>query len=86
MEVTNYDNIPAQMEALVVPSGLYAVFLHRGPASGAEKTYRYIFEKWLPDSEYTVDSRPHFAVMGEKYNKDSPDNEEEIWIPVRKKQ
>ena len=85
VEVTNYDVVPAEMETLTVPQGLYAVFLHKGPASEGEKTYRYIFQTWLPESEFIVDSRPHFAVMGEKYKNNSTDNEEEIWIPVKAK-
>jgi AraC family transcriptional regulator len=85
VEVTDFDNIPSEMETLVIPTGLHAVFLHKGPATEAHKTYNYIFAEWLPSSEYEVDYRPHFAVMDEKYKKDSPDSEEEIWIPVKKR-
>ena len=58
-------------------------FLHRGPASEGMKTYQYIFQTWLPVSGYRLDDRPHFAVMGEKYKKEDPDSEEEIWVPVK---
>ena len=83
VEVADFDSVPDDMETLVFPDGLYAVFLHTGPASEAAKTYEYIFRDWLPGSGYTLDNRPHFAVMGEKYKRESPDSEEEIWIPVR---
>jgi AraC family transcriptional regulator len=86
VEVTDFNTVPAGMETLVFPTGLYAVFLHKGPASEGAKTYRYIFATWLPGSDYVVDARPHFAVMGEKYKKDDPASEEEIWIPVRRKE
>ena len=82
VELTDLNHIPAGMEKLDFPGGLYAVFIHKGPASEGYKTYQYIFEKWLPSSGYKVDQRPHFAVMGEKYKNDDPDSEEEIWIPV----
>jgi AraC family transcriptional regulator len=85
LEVIDFTNLPPDMELLLIPGGLYAVFIHKGPASGGEKTFRYIFETWLPGSPFLIDNRPHFAVMGEKYKKDDPDSEEEIWIPVRKK-
>ena len=39
----------------------------------------------LPASEYEVDSRAHFAVMGEKYKKEAADLEKEIWIPIMEK-
>ncbi len=86
VEVTNFDYVPSDMETLIFPAGLYAVFLHKGPASEGVKTYQYIFMNWFPASKYEVDSRPHFAVMGEKYKKESAGSEEEIWIPIRTKE
>ncbi|MEZ5427579.1 MAG: GyrI-like domain-containing protein [Pyrinomonadaceae bacterium] len=83
VEVESFEPVPDGMEKLVLPSGLYAVFIHRGPAGEGEKTYRYIFENWMPNSDFSLDDRPHFAKMGEKYRNDDPDSEEEIWIPVR---
>ncbi|KAF2512708.1 GyrI-like domain-containing protein [Flavobacterium zhairuonense] len=83
VEVRNFPVIPEEMETLIIPTGIYAVFIHKGPASEGHKTYHTIFAEWLPNSEYTVDDRPHFAVMDEKYKKDDPDSEEEIWIPIK---
>lgn len=85
VEVGNYDDVPGDMEKLIIPKGLYAVFLHKGPASEGKNTYMYIFQTWLPSSEFALDDRPHFAVMGAKYKGDSAESEEEIWIPVVKK-
>lgn len=85
IEVTEFDQIPDGMETLVSPQGLYAVFVHKGPASTGAKTYRYIFETWLPNSQFLLDNRPHLAVMGETYKKDDPASEEELWIPVKPK-
>lgn len=86
MEVKDYDSIPDGMETLLLPDGLYAVFVHKGPASEGPKTYQYIFTKWLPESDFTLDNRPHFALMGEKYKNESLDSEEELWIPIRRKE
>ena len=83
IEVADFDKVPVDMNTLVVPTGLYAVFLHKGPASEGTKTYEYIFRTWIPDSSFETDDRPHFALMGEKYKHDDPDSEEEIWIPVK---
>jgi len=85
IEVSDFNEVPLNMEILIIPIGMYAVFIHKGPATEAEKTYHFIFTEWLPNSEYNVDDRPHFAVMTEKYKKDDPDSEEEIWIPVKNK-
>ncbi|RWY53690.1 GyrI-like domain-containing protein [Mucilaginibacter gilvus] len=86
VEVSSLENTPAGMETLLSPQGLYAVFVHYGPASTGPVTYGYIFTDWLPSSAYVVDQRLHFAIMGEKYKSESADSEEEIWIPVRSKQ
>ena len=85
VEVADLDGVPAAMEPVMLPGGLYAVFSHKGPASTAPNTYGYIYTTWLPKSGYVLDNRPHFAVMGEKYKNESPDSEEEIWIPVKLK-
>lgn len=84
VEVKLTENIPEGMETLLVPEGLYAVFLHKGAAQTGHLTFGYIHEVWLPGSGYTTDNRPHFEILGEKYKNDQPDSEEEIWIPVKK--
>ncbi len=85
VEVQNLDDVPTEMKTLIVPEGKYAVFIYKGEASKAAAAFEYIFTKWIPQSEFKVDERPHFAVMGEKYKNDSAESEEEIWIPVREK-
>ncbi|MDQ4141173.1 MAG: GyrI-like domain-containing protein [Bacteroidota bacterium] len=85
VEVSQVEEIPEGMESFHLPGGLYAVFIHKGPASTGEKTFRYIFEYWLPNSDYFLDARPHFEILGEKYKNEDPDSEEEIWIPIKSK-
>ncbi len=85
VEVGDFNNVPLEMETLLSPQGLYAVFIHKGPASEGPRTYDHIFRTWMPASKYTVDDRPHFAVMGDKYKKEEADSEEEIWIPIKEK-
>lgn len=75
--------IPDGMQSLEVPQGLYAVFNYRGRASQAHQTYQYIYGVWIPQSGYDLDSRPHFALMGEKYKNEDPNSEEELWIPIK---
>jgi AraC family transcriptional regulator len=83
VEVIDFETVPDDMETLTSPGGLYAVFKHKGSADKASETYRYIFGTWLPASDFLLDVRPHFAVMGEKYKNDETDSEEEVWIPVK---
>lgn len=85
VEVQDFNIIPNDMEPYTLPGGLYAVFVHKGAASAGHKTFQYIFGIWLPKSEYVLDNRPHFELLGEKYKNENPDSEEEVWIPVRAK-
>lgn len=83
VEVPTFEEIPENMEALTLTGGLYAVFQYKGAANDFASTFRYIFETWLPASGYSLDNRPHFEVMGEKYKGNDPSSEEEIWVPVK---
>jgi AraC family transcriptional regulator len=58
--------IPEGMETLVLPAGLYAVFIHKGPASTGPATYQYIFETWLPGADCGTGSTASFCSNGRK--------------------
>jgi AraC family transcriptional regulator len=83
IEVEEFGIVPDGMEAFLLEGGLYAVFNYKGSSGKAAETFQYIFRIWLPDSGFLLDNRPHFEVLGTKYNNDDPDSEEEIWIPVK---
>lgn len=84
IEVANFDNTPEEMETFTLIGGEYAVFDYKGSSTDGS-IFQYIFMKWLPNSKYQLDSRPHFEVLGEKYKNNDPTSEEEIWIPIKKK-
>jgi len=83
-QVANFDVMPPGMEAFTLPGGTYAVFVHKGSSTDT-RTFQYILSTWLPGSDYDLDNRPHFEVLGSKYKNNDPGSEEEIWIPVRLK-
>lgn len=84
MEVTGFDHVPDEMETFTLKGGLYAVFFYKG-LSTDHTIFEYIFGTWLPNSDFVLDNRPHFQILGEKYKNNDPDSEEEIWIPIKKK-
>ncbi|MEW7280919.1 GyrI-like domain-containing protein [Aquimarina sp. 2201CG1-2-11] len=84
VEVADLENVPKELESFILISGEYAVFDYKG-AGNDPGIFYYIFTKWLPNSEYELDNRPHFEILGEKYKNNHPDSEEQIWIPVKKK-
>jgi len=83
VEVTDFENVPNEMETFELEGGLYAVFDYKG-LNTDHRIFIYIFSDWLPKSEYELDNRPHFEVLGEKYKNGDPNSEEEIWIPIKK--
>jgi AraC family transcriptional regulator len=83
VEVADFHAVPKEMATFVLSGGVYAVFDYKG-SSDDSGIFQYIFMKWLPSSEFLLDDRPHFEVLGDKYRNSSPSSEEEIWIPVRK--
>jgi AraC family transcriptional regulator len=85
IEVSDFASVPNEMEPFVLSGGLYAVFIHKGAASEGPKTFQYIFGTWLPSSEFLLDHRPHFELLGKKYKNEDPSSEEEIWIPIKKR-
>jgi len=85
IQVGDFDTIPENMDILVIPEGQYAVFHYKGKPSEAQSTYQYIYGTWIPNSAYTLDERPHFALMGEKYKGGHPESEEEFWVPIKEK-
>ncbi len=85
IEVANFQEVPSEMETLQLQGGLYAIFLHKGLPSEFAKTFNHIFAKWLPSSNYVIDNRPHFEVLGKKYSNTDPNSEEEVWIPIKLK-
>ncbi len=84
VEVANFDQVPTGMETFTLPAGHYAVFDYQG-LNTDPSIFQYILNTWLPSSEYELDDRPHFEVLGDKYKNNDPTSEEEIWIPIRKK-
>ncbi len=84
VEVTDFESVPNEMETFELESELYAVFHYKG-LNTDNKIFIYIFSDWLPKSDYEIDERPHFEILGEKYKNGDPNSEEEIWIPIRNK-
>jgi AraC family transcriptional regulator len=84
-EVSNFNDIPDELATHTLTGGLYAVFIHKGKVEEFPKTSQYIFGEWLPKSDYVLDQREHFEVLGSKYKNNSSESEEEVWIPIRLK-
>ncbi|WP_136666685.1 GyrI-like domain-containing protein [Flavobacterium sp. H122] len=87
VEVSDFENIPNDLDTLEIEGGLYAVFHYKGNVPGAPAFFGKIYSECIPDSEYQLDnSRPHFEMLPSgKYDPMDKNSEEEIFIPVRLK-
>ena len=82
VEVADFQSVSPDFETLILPAGQYAVFNYKG-LNTDPAIFQYIYGTWIPESEYELDERPHFEVLGDKYKNNDPESEEEIWIPIR---
>lgn len=83
-EVDSFDITPDGLDQLLIPAGQYAVFHYKGLPSD-NRIFQWIYSQWLPHSDYQLDQRPHFEVLGERYKNGDPDSEEDIYIPIKEK-
>jgi AraC family transcriptional regulator len=81
VEVASFDSCPEGMTTLTMKGGLYAVFHYKGSSSDPTP-FQFIFGTWLPASEYVLDHREHFEILGANYRSNDPESEEEICIPI----
>ncbi|PEA53736.1 GyrI-like domain-containing protein [Bacillus pseudomycoides] len=85
VEVKHFEKDPgSELSTHTLAGGLYAVFIHQGTASDLS-TFQYIFQEWLPNSNYSLDLREHFEVMDDHYRPDDVNAKEEVWIPIKAK-
>ena len=82
VEVEDFNQIPKGIKGFELEGGLYAVFDYKGLSSD-NSMFQYIYTEWLPKSNYILDDRPHFEVLGPNYKNNDPESEEEIWIPIK---
>jgi AraC family transcriptional regulator len=67
----------------VLPGGLFAVFVHRGPIHRIAETVGAIYREWLPGSGYEHAGVADVEVYDERFSCDSEDSEMEYWISIR---
>lgn len=84
VEVKDFGNLPKGIVTLVIPTGKYAMFTHKGSMDTIKATYTYIYRTWLPTSGQEFRAAEDFAVYGPRFKSPaSPDNEVDIYIPLK---
>lgn len=75
--------VDPSLQQLDISPGLYAVFTFTGRASEAAPFFAFIFNEWLPQSGFQVDTRPHFEILPPGYRPEDPEMTELVYIPVK---
>ncbi|GAA0448087.1 AraC family transcriptional regulator [Streptomyces olivaceiscleroticus] len=74
---------PADLDALTVPAGTWAVFEDSGPFPQAlQFLWRDVFTQWFPSNPYQ--SRPGPEILRTRLSQDAAHADAELWIPVER--
>ena len=81
-EVTSTENTPEDMVCRTIPAGKFAVFTARGKMPDSiQETFKYIYQEWLPNSEYQRANSADFELYDERCH--DPENAQvDIYIPI----
>jgi AraC family transcriptional regulator len=83
VEVSDLNSINHNLVGKYIPPARYLRFIHKGLSCKVGLTYKYIYESWLPKSDYRLPFSYNFELYGEKcLGPDNPESESEIYIPV----
>jgi AraC family transcriptional regulator len=85
VEIEKGSAVPEGMLSLELEGGLYLVVTYKGHHSNYAAFAQNLFGHIIPESPYELDQRPHFEVLGKKFDRNSHTSEEDIWVPVRLK-
>ena len=83
VEVESLSSIPKGMIPKIINGSKYAVFTHQGDLCNIDKTYNYIYEEWLPNSEFDKNTN---ADNLEVFNMDFSENDNsdiDIYIAIK---
>ena len=83
VEVQSFDAVPKELGRMRVPPARYAVFRHEGNVATIQKTWKQIFEVWLPSSGMQSAQTPDFEVYDERFDGATGEGGVEIWLGVK---
>jgi AraC family transcriptional regulator len=83
VEVSEIKDVLPQLVLKILPESRYLRFIHKGLANKVGYTYKYIYNQFLPGTEYQLTKPFNFEFYGEKcLGPYDPESESEIYIPV----
>jgi len=83
VEVSDFDNLPAEFARARVPAQTYAIFEHRGHVTAIKQTYEAIWRDWLPKSGRKPADGPTLERMDERFDAATGNGVLEIWLALQ---
>lgn len=82
-ELRDLDEVQPQFVNKVIPQGRYLRFIHKGYANKVGYTYKYIYNQYLPETNYKLTKPFNFEFYREEcLGPNNPQSESEIYIPI----
>lgn len=80
VEVAAPDDVPEDMEVWELDGQNYAVF--NTSLNDLMQTMDYVYESWMPQSNYQRAPGPEFEFYGDDFDPDDPESPMQVYIPV----
>lgn len=85
VETSTTASLPDDFGRIRVEPQLYLVWEHRGHISAISASWAEIWNRALPESDWTALQAPFFERIGHEFNGQTGMGCVELWVPVRKK-
>lgn len=82
VEVSRFEDLPAELTSIRLPARRYAVFTHKGHVSSIPATMRAIWQDWVSKSGHKFADAPFFERYDQRFDPKTGDGEFEIWMPL----
>ena len=80
----HFEKIPENMVKKEIPQSKYLVFTHIGSLETLHDTFDFIYNRYLPNSEYEAKwNTYHFEFYDERFNDFKENSELDIFVPVK---
>lgn len=83
VEVSDYSQLPSDLDRLRVPACKYAVFHHAGHISGIRSTWNTIWSRALPESGFELADAPIFERYGEEFDGHAGTGGVDLFVPIK---
>jgi AraC family transcriptional regulator len=82
-EVSDMSDVIPHLVMKILPKSRYLRFIHKGLANKVGYTYKYIYNQFLPETDYKLTKPFNFEFYGKKcLGPNNPESESEIYIPI----